>query len=94
VRIEIVAASRASVDALAPGLARLTADLHDAGFRKPEITLGLDFSRDPSAGEARHGQAGEPDDDAPSRGWNSFRQETERVAALRSPSSSRLDRTV
>jgi hypothetical protein len=94
VRIEISAASRASVDALAPGLARLAADLQEAGFRKPEITLGLDFTRDPGAEQPRHGQADDRDDAGPSRRWNEFRQETERVVALRSPSSPRLDRTV
>lgn len=58
VSIEILASSRSAVDALAPRLARLSADLLGAGFKEPTISLDFGSSTDPSAHARHHGQGG------------------------------------
>jgi hypothetical protein len=52
-RVELVAQSQAAVDALVPGVARLTAQLHDAGYPNSQVTVAVDTPGQP--GTSAHG---------------------------------------
>jgi flagellar hook-length control protein FliK len=88
VRIDIETASHAAASALAPGIARISNELHHAGYPDPQISLGPDASHD------GHANARSRDGGSSHEGGRPHRRDADGESATRSRrESGRLDRT-
>jgi hypothetical protein len=93
VRIRIAAARESAAEALGPGLARLSAQLSEGGFKNPQIDLGFEDAlaaggrrQDGRAPGSDHGRGAERELE------RSLDNETPRAAAPALAAASCLDR--